>query len=493
MRRNCALITLALALSSLVCASSALSTSARPATPTTSINQDSLQSIEFPRTWVPLASTLELDPDRPTPLSFLGQNYVAYRDNNDMWVVLDDACSHRLAPLSEGRVDRALNRLECSYHGWSFNSTGNLQRLPQATQEVEDAAKNSPKSCVKTYPSSTEKNILWFWPWSEDCFSAVGDILALPEGMLDGVQSDPVTTTRDLPYSWDVLVENLIDPSHVPFAHHGMQGKREDAIPINMTNPVPIAKGKDERGFQFEWGDRTMGKKRKGTGAFRAPYVVYYDAMFYEEADPKNFKLTAVCIPTKPGWSRAIIIPGGGSEEKEKDHEEAVSEKKKKKPLASKIFSSLPVWLIHIFSNRFLDTDLAFLHFQERELERREKVGKGYFMPAPADRCISALRRWLPRHTSTLNVVKPLPPAMPKSVLFDRYAQHTEHCRHCQAALKGIQKWRKRTYGLLTLSILSIKLALARLSALGCLAALLVFQKIEQAMKQGGFKHYENH
>ncbi len=26
--------------------------------------------------------------------------------------------------------------------------------------------------------------------------------------------------------SWDVLVENFLDPSHVSFAHHGVQGNR---------------------------------------------------------------------------------------------------------------------------------------------------------------------------------------------------------------------------------------------------------------------------
>ena len=32
--------------------------------------------------------------------------------------------------------------------------------------------------------------------------------------------------SADLPYSWDFLVENLMDPSHVAFSHHGILGKR---------------------------------------------------------------------------------------------------------------------------------------------------------------------------------------------------------------------------------------------------------------------------
>jgi phenylpropionate dioxygenase-like ring-hydroxylating dioxygenase large terminal subunit len=42
---------------------------------------------------------------------------------------------------------------------------------------------------------------------------------------------------RDLEYDWQTLVENVVDPSHVPFAHHGLQGNRAQAslIPIEIT------------------------------------------------------------------------------------------------------------------------------------------------------------------------------------------------------------------------------------------------------------------
>lgn len=30
---------------------------------------------------------------------------------------------------------------------------------------------------------------------------------------------------RELPYGWDILVENVMDPAHVDFAHHGVPGQ----------------------------------------------------------------------------------------------------------------------------------------------------------------------------------------------------------------------------------------------------------------------------
>ncbi|KAL3940045.1 MAG: hypothetical protein SGARI_001142 [Bacillariaceae sp.] len=189
----------------------------------TSVNKDALAARKFPRTWVPIASTYEIDPDRPSPVQFLG------------------------------RVNRDSNSLQCSYHGWEFNSKGSCIKIPQATEEVERSALKSSKSCVASYPTHVEKNVIWFWPWKEDVLSIAGQVNKHPEGLMSTANANPSTYSRDLPYGWDSLVENLIDPSHVPFAHHGLQGKREDAIPINMTVPESLG----EEGFKFEWQDRT--------------------------------------------------------------------------------------------------------------------------------------------------------------------------------------------------------------------------------------------
>jgi nitrite reductase/ring-hydroxylating ferredoxin subunit len=184
-----------------------------------SANQQGLADAgRFPRTWVPLASVYELDPDRPTPLEFLGQRYVTYRDNDANWVVLDDACPHRLAPLSQGRVDRATNTIECSYHGWAFDgATGACDRIPQAEASVTATAQKSAKSSAVSYSVMVEKNVLWAWPWAEDCLSVLGTAEKHPSHMVAGVGVNSTTYTRDLPYGWDTLLENLVDPSHVPF------------------------------------------------------------------------------------------------------------------------------------------------------------------------------------------------------------------------------------------------------------------------------------
>jgi len=339
--------------------------------------------------------------------------------------------------------------------------------------------------------------------------------MAHPETMLAGVADDASTYTRDLPYGWDTLLENIVDPSHIPFAHHGLQGKRSDAIPINMSVPTNRADDGSKFGFAFDFGDRTMGKRRAGVGEFRAPFVVAYNADF--ENSSRTFNLTVVCVPTAPGWSRAIIYGGPQPQAKKPkgrlnahraeerstepivapapvDEPQVAAPPAKKTSLVGKIFRLLPVWVVHLGSNRFLDSDLAFLHYQEQSVRMRKAptAVSSYFMPAPADRCIAALRKWLAEHA---HVLGPLPPPInTRPVLFDRWSQHTSHCVHCQAAVDAIARWRRRAYIGFGLSLVAgIHLWPGRVLSVACLGLLRVLAIVEQQFKYSDYKHYKNH
>lgn len=54
---------------------------------------------------------------------------------------------------------------------------------------------------------------------------------------------------RDLPYDFSTLLENVADPSHVPFSHHGVQGNR-DSVKYGMFDM--------EKNGEARWGGRTL-------------------------------------------------------------------------------------------------------------------------------------------------------------------------------------------------------------------------------------------
>ena len=79
--------------------------------------------------WMPFAVLNCIDEKDPTELEVVGETYVIWKnplfpedDPTRGWNIMKDACPHRLAPLSQGRVDQDTGCIECPYHGWQFES-----------------------------------------------------------------------------------------------------------------------------------------------------------------------------------------------------------------------------------------------------------------------------------------------------------------------------------------------------------------------------------
>ncbi|KAI8463753.1 MAG: Rieske [2Fe-2S] iron-sulfur domain-containing protein [Monoraphidium minutum] len=95
----------------------------------------------------------QLDPAKPTAATLLGIPLVIWRDGTGAWSVLEDRCPHRLAPLSEGRIEPSDGTLFCSYHGWRFDAGGKCRDIPQIEDDKARAtACGSSRACVRAFP-----------------------------------------------------------------------------------------------------------------------------------------------------------------------------------------------------------------------------------------------------------------------------------------------------------------------------------------------------
>jgi phenylpropionate dioxygenase-like ring-hydroxylating dioxygenase large terminal subunit len=196
--------------------------------------------------WIPIGSAAALASLSPTCIKVMNMDLaVWYSEETKQWSVLSDACPHRLAPLSQGRINPATGCIECAYHGWQFDTDGKLQDIPQLSSETKEELQrrvaSNPKSKynAQQFPVHLAGDLLFaFFPTAIHGESFPRFLL--PEQMYPGLtdQMAKLSTyyVRDLPYSFDFLVENFMDPAHIPFAHHGLQGVREDGsdIPMNM-------------------------------------------------------------------------------------------------------------------------------------------------------------------------------------------------------------------------------------------------------------------
>jgi phenylpropionate dioxygenase-like ring-hydroxylating dioxygenase large terminal subunit len=191
------------------------------------------------------------DKTKPYPFELLNIPIVLWHDaSTQTWATVEDKCPHRLAPLSEGRIDPENNCLECPYHGWTFDSKGTCTKIPQL-EEGDPEPQTRTAAAVAAFPTTVAQGIIWVWGQSVQSLLATGQ--PLPDANLVPLcppllEEDVVCldVSRDLPYSYETLLENILDPSHVPYTHHNTIGRRSYAtpVPLKMTEEVsPVGFG----------------------------------------------------------------------------------------------------------------------------------------------------------------------------------------------------------------------------------------------------------
>jgi phenylpropionate dioxygenase-like ring-hydroxylating dioxygenase large terminal subunit len=137
----------------------------------------------------------------------LDEPVVLYRRDDGTAVALEDRCCHRQAPLSMGKLKG--NIVECPYHGLQFDSTGKCVRIP--SQE-----KIPPSAKVRSYPL-VEKNH-WVWIWT-------GDPARADPALIEDFHwlDDPAWryggNYLHVDANYLLLVENLLDTTHLTFLH----------------------------------------------------------------------------------------------------------------------------------------------------------------------------------------------------------------------------------------------------------------------------------
>ncbi|XP_034887315.1 protochlorophyllide-dependent translocon component 52, chloroplastic isoform X2 [Populus alba] len=259
--------------------------------------------------WYPVMPVCDLDKRAPHAKKVMGLDIVVWWDKNESsWRVFNDACPHRLAPLSEGRIDQ-WGRLQCVYHGWCFNGSGNCNFIPQAPPDGPPVS-TSKKACVAVYPSTVHHDIVWFWPNTDPQYK---DIILKKQPPFIAELDDPsyikITGSRDLPYGYEVLIENLMDPAHVPYAHYGIMRTRQPKVKADREGGSPVElsiKKLDIDGF--------IGNQVQfGINKFIAPCISYADSSPVidqgDDAIADTEKERKIMEIGASNWQKACFVP----------------------------------------------------------------------------------------------------------------------------------------------------------------------------------------
>lgn len=164
--------------------------------------------------WFPVLPSEDLT-DKPVAIELLGEWLALARLEGEA-VAFDNLCRHLGAALALGDVVGDGCYLRCSYHGWSYDKTGQCVDIP-ARRGV-----NIPKGAkVHTYPTCEVYGLVWVC-LDED---RRHDIPEFPEFDDPKFHREPLLTSPWRASATRVVMATL-DDSHFPWVHPGILGDR---------------------------------------------------------------------------------------------------------------------------------------------------------------------------------------------------------------------------------------------------------------------------
>ncbi len=166
--------------------------------------------------------------DAPLARTLLGEDIVLFRGSDGRAAALEDRCAHRATPLRLGEVTEL--GLQCGYHGVTFGGDGACTHIPG--QDSIPAP-----MCVRSYPVIERQEIVWVW---------MGDPTLADESKLevdfpwnDDHENWPhIHDMYEVECSYQLLIDNLMDLTHIPFIHRNTIGGGNAQGQVNATMEV---------------------------------------------------------------------------------------------------------------------------------------------------------------------------------------------------------------------------------------------------------------
>ena len=218
---------------------------------------------------------------------------VLWRDRSGAIKAMEDRCAHRRAPLSAGKIVDGC--VQCPYHGWRYDADGTCVKMPS----LGPTAPPRPGVQVPTYPVHLRYGLVWLW-WG-DAGTADPDLIPdIP--FLHPDRPAPSVTRRLFDYATcsELVVENLLDLTHLDFVHGSMLGDPlggDEDITADYTDEVVTMTRISE--------GRRPPRAQAALMGFPKSQDLYQTMKVYV----RSGVTIGVGWQTPPGWANAIVMP----------------------------------------------------------------------------------------------------------------------------------------------------------------------------------------
>jgi phthalate 4,5-dioxygenase oxygenase subunit len=173
------------------------------------------------RHWVPalLSEQVAMPDGAPVRVQLFGEKLVAFRDSDGKLGLLGEFCPHRKASLAFGRNEEC--GLRCLYHGWKFDTEGNVLDMPSEPK----ASALPEKAKHLSYPTREVGGFVWTYMGPPD---TMPEFEAPP--WAPNAEARVAIARVELPCNWAQIMEGQIDSAHSSTLHSSdMRPARGDA------------------------------------------------------------------------------------------------------------------------------------------------------------------------------------------------------------------------------------------------------------------------
>jgi phenylpropionate dioxygenase-like ring-hydroxylating dioxygenase large terminal subunit len=184
----------------------------------TRAQDDRTNGATFAPGWYVVAESGEIPRGRPVGLERFGTTLALFRKPDGALVALDDRCRHRGASLSLGTVQDAC--VVCPFHGFAFDGSGACVRAPVLGPDVR------PPRALATRAHEVREQDGWVWLWWGPAPESLPEVPRFAH--LHAGKHRWHTIAREWPASYVRVIENQLDPFHLPFVHRSTIGRGMD-------------------------------------------------------------------------------------------------------------------------------------------------------------------------------------------------------------------------------------------------------------------------
>lgn len=169
----------------------------------------------FPKGWYCIAEAEDIKADALTPVSYLGEQFIVYRDKNGAIQAADAYCPHMGAHLAshDGCIQDGV--VICPFHKWNFDgSSGDCVRIPYSDLPPARVG-------LKLYPTREVDGMVLIWFHPEGTEPEFEPYISPLHAGAKWVLYDTKEWVTTCPFR-DIL-ENLFDTAHIVQLHNAQE------------------------------------------------------------------------------------------------------------------------------------------------------------------------------------------------------------------------------------------------------------------------------